>query len=155
MIERIDTFIFWQKWLFYTSLMCALFGILLAIYPDNPMFSPYFHAIATVFWPSSDIPLEVQCFKAFICGPLGGTIACCYLLMACIAWYPFKKKEVWARNAIMLSFGTWIILDSAVCLYYGVYFQVYMINAVSFLQKALPIIFTWNDFKKKISVEHY
>jgi hypothetical protein len=142
------SFLFWQRWLFYTSLLFALFGITFAIYGDNPLFMPYNRALAQIFWQSSEIPAEVAPFRAFIWGPLGGTIACCYLLLAYIARYPFRRKESWARNAIIVAFGTWIILDSAVSLNYGVYYQVYIINAFSFLIKALPLIFTWKDFQK-------
>ena len=145
-IKGIDTFNFWQKWLFYSSVSFALFGITFAIYGDNPLFAPYNRAVASVFWQISNTPQEAQSYRGFIYGPLGGTIACCYIFLAFIAWYPFKKKEAWARNAIIVAFGTWIILDSAICLYYGVYFQIYLINAFSFFQKALPIIFTWKDF---------
>lgn len=142
-----NSFLFWQKWLFYTSLLFALFGIFFAVYGSNPLFRPYNQALAQLFWHTSQIPAEIAPFRAFIWGPLGGTIACCYILLAYIAWYPFRKKERWARNAIMAAFGTWIILDSAVSLYYGVYFQFYLINAFSFLVKALPLVFTWKDFR--------
>jgi hypothetical protein len=140
------SFIFWQRWLFYSSLLCALFGVVLAIHGDNLFFLPYNQAIAFLFWHQPDVPPGVEPFRSFVRGPLGGTIACAYILLAFIAYYPFKRKEKWARNAIMLAFGTWIILDSAVCMYHGVYFQVYLINFLSLLQKLLPIIFTWKDF---------
>ena len=146
-IKRVNFFIFWQRWLFYSSIVFALFGITFAVYGDNPLFKPYNQAIASIFWQVTDTPQEVKLFKKFIFGPLGGTIACCYILLAFIALYPFKRKEIWARNAIIAAFGTWIVLDSAVCLYYGVFFQIYLINAFSFLQKAMPIVFTWKDFK--------
>ncbi|MFL5730087.1 MAG: hypothetical protein ACJ75J_11430 [Cytophagaceae bacterium] len=93
------------------------------------------------------MPDDAGRLRLFIWGPFGGTIACCYILVAFLAHYPFKRKEVWARNAIILAFGIWVLIDSLVCFYYGVYFQVYLINAFSILQKALPIIFTWKDFK--------
>ena len=109
---------------------------------------PYNKALAHVFGFGENIPAELVPFKAFIWGPLGGTIACCYILLAFIAWFPFRKKERWARNAIIVAFGVWVLLDSAVCVYYGAYFQIYIINAFSILVKALPIIFTWRDFKK-------
>ena len=141
------SFIFWQRWLFYSSLIFALFGIVFALYGNNPFFMPYNKALAHVFWFSKSIPIEAEPFRAFIWGPLGGTIACCYILLAFIAWFPFRRKELWARNAIMVAFGVWVVLDSAVCLYYGVYFQIFIINAFSFLIKALPIIFTWKEFK--------
>ena len=141
------SFIFWQRWLFYSSLLFALFGVVFALYGNNVFFMPYNNALAHIFWSSSNIPIEVEPFRAFIWGPLGGTIACCYILLAYIAWYPFQRKELWARNAVMVAFGVWIVLDSAVCINSGVYFQVYFINAFSFCIKALPIIFTWREFK--------
>jgi hypothetical protein len=141
------SFIFWQRWLFCSSLLFALFGIVCAVDGNIFLFMPYNHALAFDIWGTSEIPKEAESLRAFIWGSLGGTIACCYILVAFIVYYPFRRKETWARNAIMLAFGVWIILDSLVCIYYGVYFQIYIINAFSFLQKALPIIFTWKDFK--------
>ncbi|MBF9252196.1 hypothetical protein I2I11_02715 [Pontibacter sp. 172403-2] len=143
-----NSFLFWQKWLFYTSVLFALFGVAFAVYGDNPLFRPYNQALARLFWHSSQIPAEIVPFRAFIWGPLGGTIACSYILLAYIARYPFRRKERWARNAILVAFGTWVILDSAISVYYGVYFQFYLINAFSFLIKALPLVFTWKDFRK-------
>ena len=140
------SFIFWQRWLFYSSLLFALYGIVLALYGNNPLFIPYNNALAHIFWSSRNIPVEAESFKVFVCGPLGGTIACCYILLAFIAWFPFRRKELWARNAIMIAFGIWVVLDSAVCIEQGVYFQVYLINAFSIIIKALPIIFTWKEF---------
>lgn len=102
--------------------------------------------LAKVFWNSSQFPPEANSFRAFIYGPLGGTITCCYILLAFIAWYPFKEKQLWARNAIITAFSAWVIIDSSVCLYFGVYPQIYIINAFSISVKALPIIFTWKDF---------
>lgn len=141
-----SSFIFWQQWLFYTSLLFALFGIAFALFGNNPLFRPYNQALAQIFWDSSHIPPQIEPFRAFIWGSLGGTIACCYILLAYIAWFPFRRKERWARNAILFSFGTWILLDSFISLYYGVYFQLYIINTFSFLVKALPLIFTWKEF---------
>jgi hypothetical protein len=141
------SFIFWQRWLFYSCLIFALFGIIFAIDGNIFLFAPYNHALAEILWETPEIPKEAESLRAFIWGSLGGTIACCYILTAFIAYYPFRRKEAWSRNAIIFAFGVWIILDSLVCIYYGVYFQIYIINAFSFLQKALPIIFTWKNFK--------
>ncbi len=141
------SFIFWQRWLFYSSLLFALFGVVFALYGNNVFFLPYNKALAHIFGLGETLPIELEPFRAFIWGPLGATIACCYILLAFIAWFPFQRKERWARNAIIVAFGIWVFLDSVVCIYYGVYFQVYAINAFSILQKSLPIIFTWKDFK--------
>lgn len=142
-----SSFIFWQRWLFLSSILFAMFGIVFAVYGNNPFFMPYNKALAYIFWSGENMPAGTEPFRAFIWGPLGGTIACCYILLAFIAWFPFRRKERWARNAIIAAFGIWILLDSAVCIYYGAWFQIYIINAFSLLQKGLPIIFTWREFK--------
>ena len=143
---KYNHFLFWQKWLFYTSLLFTFYGIVFAFYGKNILFLPYDKMLAKVFWNSSQFPPEADSFRAFIYGPLGGTITCCYILLAFIAWYPFKEKQVWARNAIITAFSVWVIIDSVVCLYFGAYPQIYIINAFSISVKALPIIFTWKDF---------
>ena len=143
-----NKFLFWQKWLFYTSLLFAIAGICFAFFGKSFLFKPYEIMLAGVFWQSKSFPLYVEPFRDFIYGPFGGTIACCYILLAFIAYYPFKEKRVWARNAIIVAYSVWVIIDSATSLYFGIFGQVYFINSFSFLVKALPIIFTWKDFKK-------
>lgn len=145
---KFNQFLFWQKWLFYTSLLFAISGIAFAFYGNNIVFQSYNKMLASIFWQSSQLPPKAELFRAFIYGPLGGTIACCYILLAFIAKYPFREKQKWARNSIIAAFSVWVILDSSVCLYYGVYPQIYIINAFSIIIKALPIIFTWKDFSQ-------
>lgn len=141
------SFVFWQRWLVYSSLFLAIAAILFAFDISSAIFVHYDQAIAQIFWQTPNIPTDVQAFRKFVAGPLGGTIACAYILLAYLAWYPFGRKEQWARNAIMVSFGIWFMADSYICLKYGVNFQVFLINGLSVLQKALPIIFTWKAFK--------
>ncbi len=68
-----NSFLFWQKWLYYTSIAFALAGISFALFGNN-------------------FPVEADHFRAFIVGPLGGTITCCYILLAFIALYLYKTK---------------------------------------------------------------
>ncbi len=142
-------FRFWQQWLFYTSVLFACFGILFALYGNNYLFKNYNDAIANKFFGTQEFPAQAEQFRAFIWGPLGGTIACSYILLAYIAYYPFSKKERWAYYAICAAFGTWIIIDTAACFYYRIYFQIYMINAFSLTVKLLPLVFTWKYFFRK------
>lgn len=102
--------------------------------------------LAEAFWHQAQTPAGIKAFNTFMYKPFGGTIACCYILLAYIAYYPFKEKQVWARNAIILGFGCWVIIDSIGCLYAKVYPQIYVINAFSIFVKALPVIFTWKSF---------
>jgi hypothetical protein len=144
-----SSFLFWQKWLFYTSLVFAIAGIVFAFSGNTPLSEPYNTMLAKIFWHSSKFPTEVDPFRTFIYAPLGGTIACCYILLAFIARYPFKNKQRWARNAIIVAFSVWALIDSSVCIYFKVYPQVYIINLFSITIKALPIIFTWKHFSSK------
>jgi hypothetical protein len=151
------SFLFWQKWLVYTSLVFAIAGIAFALLGNNFLFKPYNTMLAKLFWGSSKFPPEADQFRTFIYAPLGGTMACCYILLAFIARYPFKNKQRWARNAIIVAFSVWALIDSGVCIYFGVYAQVYLINAFSITIKALPIIFTWKHFspQDKFSNSYY
>jgi hypothetical protein len=144
-----NRFNFWQQWLFYTSIGFALFGVVLACFGDNPLFHYYNQALAKIFWQQEELPEAANRFRAFVSGPLGGTIACCYTLTAFIAWYPFAKKEKWAWWAIAVSYTIWMVLDSTVCWYYGVHFQVYLINLFSVVVKLLPLVMTWKYFNKE------
>ena len=144
---KYNTFLFWQKWLFYSSILFACAGIYFAFFGNSILFQPYERMLAFAFWKSKNFPTDAEPFRAFIYGPFGGTIACCYILLAFIAYYPFKEKRIWARNAIIVAYTVWVIIDSIACFYYGIYAQIYLINAFSILTKALPLIFTWQDFK--------
>ena len=124
-ISMIKSFIFWQRWLFYSSLLFALFGIVIAIYGNNFFFMPYNKALAHIFGFGENIPTELELFKAFIWGPLGGTIACCYILLAFIAWFPFRKKERWAQNAIIVARSMVIIGFGCLCLLWCLFSDIY------------------------------
>jgi len=148
-------FIFWQKWLLYSSLLFAFWGILLAVDGYNILLSAYNVGLCESLWGQKSFPLIAEPFHRFILGPLGGTIAACYILLAYIAAYPFKNREPWARNAVILAFATWAIIDSAIAIYNHVYFHVYVVNIFSIVIKALPLIFTWRAFEKeKVNSSH-
>lgn len=148
-VENSRRFLFWQRWLYYSSLLFALFGLVLAFYGTNPLFQPYQRMLAHVFYNQSQFPDASHTFYQFVLGPLGATIFVCYFLLACIAKYPFRNKERWARNAIVIGFSIWYITDALVAVYYGVYIHTFVIHLlISVPQKALPVIFTWKAFNR-------
>lgn len=146
MLIKPPSFLFWQRWLFYSSILFALAGILFAFFGTSSLFSSYNKMLANIFWNQPHTPYEIERFSNFMYKPFGGTIACCYILLAFIAYHPFKEKQVWARNAIIIGFSCWVIIDSIGCIYAKIYPQIYLINAFSIIIKALPIIFTWRSF---------
>ncbi len=148
-VHQSRRFYFWQQWLFYSSILFAIFGLVLAFYGNNPLFSPYHRMLAVIFFDQEALPDNTRELYTFIMGPMGATITGFYLMLACIARYPFKRKERWARNAIIIAFGAWFVTDAVVSIYYGVYFQALVLHLlVSVPQKALPLIFTWKEFNR-------
>ncbi len=141
-------FHFWQQWLFYSSLLFAAAGVVLAFFGNNPFFRPYHQMLAEIFFGQDFFPEETQLLYIFVMGPMGATIAGFYILLAYVARYPFKRREKWAQTAIIVAFGIWFLIDAIVSIYYGVLFQVLVVHLlISVPQKALPLIFTWKAFK--------
>src|SRR5690554_687639 len=79
------SFHFWQQWLFYSSLLFAAAGLLIAFYGNNPLFSPYHRMLADLFFGQDQFPGATHQLYTFIMGPVGATIAGIYLLLAFIA----------------------------------------------------------------------
>lgn len=141
-------FLFWQKWLLYSSLLIALSGITITLGDTNPFLEEYERLLTRNLFKDSHLGSDGAIVLQFLRGPFGATICCAYLLLSCIAAGPFKRKERWSRNAIAITFGIWFILDTVFCISYNMYFQAFVLNGISLLQKALPLIFTWKEFNE-------
>ncbi len=140
------TFDFWQKWLVVASVFFVVFGVAAATLNETVLFQLYNSQLTKAFWQSAEMPEDVKEFKAFILGPLGGTIAGSFLLQAFIAHIPFKRREKWAYNASVASLLLWFTVDSSVSLYHGAVFNVLLVNLVSLIAIGLPLLFTWKYF---------
>jgi hypothetical protein len=143
------SFIFWQRWLFYSSILFAVCSILFAL-ADGYTFDFYNVYLGRRLGAEQMTP-ETRKLVSFLRGPMGGTMACSYILLAYITAIPFSKRELWSRDAIVVSFGAWIILDTAACIYYGIYLQV-ALNVFSLLVKAIPLTVTWKYFNTGTTV---
>jgi hypothetical protein len=138
-----NPFLFWQRWLLVSGLLFAAGSVALAIINDEYI-SWYNQKLIAVFGLQKATEESTRLIS-FLRGPMGGTMACCYILLSYIAAFPFQNKETWARDAIVVGFGFWMLLDTAACLYYSMYLQV-VVNVISLLVKALPLVFTWKYF---------
>ncbi|HLO60856.1 MAG TPA: hypothetical protein VK179_19050 [Bacteroidales bacterium] len=145
--EEDKQFDFWQKWLYYSSLLIAAGVLFIFILFPGLLYIPYVRFLAESLQLPYDAQEAAMNFMLFFRGPFGATLICAYLMLAWISSHAFKRKDAWARNAIAGAFSVWFIIDSLFCMYYGIWFQLYAINLLSFLQKALPLGFTWKYFK--------
>lgn len=140
------SFTFWQKWLYYTSILFAFIGIVLAFFNDSIFFSLWNEQLQIWLGIEGEMPSNLLKFKDFILAPLGGTIAGSYILMAFIAKYPFRNREKWAWQAAVLSLLTWFVIDSSISFYHGAYFNIVLINLFTLVLQGLPLVFTRKYF---------
>jgi hypothetical protein len=139
-------FSFWQKWLFVTGLLLALFGVTFALFGGTPLFEIFDTQINPVFWGSVEIPdLAAGEFQRWIYGVLGATIAGWGVFLAFIAHYPFKNREPWAWNCILTGIIVWYVLDTGISLYFRVYFNA-VFNAVLLALVVIPLGFSRKHF---------
>ncbi len=138
-------FAFWQRWILVASGAFAAFGVLAALFPFAPLFAPRNAAIADAFW-GGRWTAEAAAYHAFSAGPLGGTIAGSYVLQAFVAAVPFRNREAWAWHAILWATAVWFVVDSAVSVWHGATFNVYMINVVPLAVFGIPLAATFRAF---------
>ncbi|MEM1055779.1 MAG: hypothetical protein AAGI52_09635 [Bacteroidota bacterium] len=117
----------WQKALVIASVLFALVGLLMALWPFGIVFAPWTGAIADTFF-GGVWTTEAEAYHRFAMGPLGATMTGYFVLQTVIAAIPFGKRERWAWHAMVWGLVTWFVIDSAVSLLHGAAFNVWMIN---------------------------
>lgn len=138
-------FEFWQRWLLLASLAFALFGLLVALFPFGFPFALRNEAVAETFFQGR-WTAQTTAYHAFSAGPLGGTIAGFYVLQAFIAATAFRRRERWAWQATLWGMLVWFVIDSAVSVWHGAVFNVYLVNLVPLVVFGLPLAMTFRLF---------
>jgi hypothetical protein len=139
-------FLFWQKWLTYANAMIIVVGILVAFAGNSFFFELHNAYTKEVFFNGNEFTPEVLRLKNWLFGIIGGTIVGFHILMVMISENAFKKKEKWAYNAMWLGLLSWFCIDSFISVYYGAFYNVWIINLVALLVIGLPLVMTRNDF---------
>lgn len=139
-------FFFWQRWLFAVAVLIVIFGLLLAFFGQTPMFDLLFnHQINPAFWDSPNVSGDNKIFQGWIYGVLGATVAGWGMFLVFLVHYPFKDRERWAWNCITYGLLVWFMTDTAISLWFRVYFNV-LFNLTLFIAGILPILFTRKTF---------
>ena len=100
------SFSFWQKWMFTVAIIVIFFGLALAFLNQTTLFDTLFNnQINPEFWSTSQVDENISAFQGWIYGVLGSTVAGWGILIASIAYYPFKRKEKWAWNSLTVGAG--------------------------------------------------
>jgi len=141
-----NRFYFWQTWLFAVGLVIVVFGLALAFFNQTAAFDLLFNdRINPVFWGIRDAPAEVAAFQQWIYGVLGATVAGWGVFLAFIARYPFRNRERWAWNCLAVGLLLWYTVDTALSLYFQVYFNA-IFNTVLLGAVILPLAFSRKAF---------
>jgi hypothetical protein len=129
-----------QKWLFLFAVGMVIFGLILAVFSQAPLFDLIFNqSINVVFWGSDNLSsAHVIDFQQWIYGVLGATISGWGLSIAFIAAKPFSNRENWAWSCIASSITLWYITDTLISVYFNVYINV-IINTIILLGIAAPL----------------
>ena len=137
---------FWRKWLLAVSIYHVVFGLLLAFFNQSlfmdVLLNQYFDPI---FWPDNHISTGTMQYKGWVSSVLGSVIASWALLIAFIAYYPFKLREKWAWQSIAVAVIFWFVVDTACSLYYRVPVNA-VFNLFTFVLFAVPLFFTKKYF---------
>ncbi len=139
------TFLFWQRWLFATSLFIIAFGVMMALMNGTALFAPFDQGINPVFWDGQEPSAAAVAFQGWVYGVWGATVAGWGVFLACMAWYPFKARQVWSRNCFAGGLALWYVLDTGISLAYGVYFNAFF-NTLLLVLAVLPLGFSWHAF---------
>jgi len=105
-----DRFEFWRRWMVGLAGLVMLFGMSLAIQG--------LHADRVFTWllfdgdyPESFGP-ELLAYVRFVTGVLGAVMAGWAVLMVIVLWGPFRRRERWSWNALVISLALWFVVDT-------------------------------------------
>lgn len=138
------SFQFWQRWLLVVSVLLLLGGLgmfAIGLLPFVPPNDP----VVAAFWPEGDMTPAAESFFHWTFGVWGSTLAGWAVALIFLARYPFKRKEKWAWNAIVVGIAVWFPTDTFVSAYFRVHFNV-ILNLVILVLVILPLVFTRKEF---------
>jgi hypothetical protein len=116
-----------------------------ALFSGTMIFEAFNNQINPVFWGFETVPVTTFNFQRWIYGVLGSTMIGWGIFLIFIAHYPFKMKERWSWNCFIMGLMVWFVIDTAISLYFHVYFNA-VFNSVLFILGLLPLVLTRNEF---------
>ena len=146
-----NNFKFWQRWLLIVGVVVAVFGFFMAVFNGTSIFNIFNDQINPVFWGTEEPSGPSIAFQRWVYGAWGATVSGWGFFLVFIARYPYRNREKSARNYLIYGLAIWFIVDTAISIYYAVYFNA-IFNTVLLLLVALPLGFTWKVFDKVLPI---
>jgi hypothetical protein len=140
-------FSFWQRWLFIVGLIIVVFGLVMAFLNGTTVFELFNGQIDPAFWGDGDTPEAATRFRQWAYGAWGATVAGWGIFVAFIAHHPFRHRERWSWNCLAVGLLVWYLADTAISLYFRVYFNA-VFNTVLLILVTLPLTCTRKYFSE-------
>jgi hypothetical protein len=137
---------FLDHWLFAVCVVFGLAGLLWVVVGSFDPFGLWDGMLAKAFYDGRT-PESVDRFRRFILGPFGATNAGCFVALALIARFPFRRREPWAFAAIAGAIGLWFVVDSAASIAHGAAFNVWLVNVPCVVLLGVPLIGLYSRFR--------
>jgi hypothetical protein len=136
-------FNFWQKWLLIAGIFVSVFGVAMVLNLTAEGFDAQFNP---VFWGEEIPDIQVKNYQQWIIGVLGSVMVSWGIFIGFIAAVPFKKKEKWSRDCLLIAILSWYVLDTFISLNANVGFNA-LLNTAFAIVLIIPVGFTFNQFK--------
>jgi len=141
----VNGFVFWYRWLFVTAVIISIFGLFMAFFSGTRLFDLFNNQINPVFWEAGALEAGTKAFQQWVYGAWGATVAGWGIFLAFMARYPFRNRELWSWNCLLVGMVVWFVVDTGFSAYFKVYVNV-ALNAVLFVLVLLPLLFTRRHF---------
>lgn len=138
-----SSYLRWCHYLFVLSISFAIQGLSWTLMGSFDPFGWYDQFAAEVLYESTLIPQEVEAFKSFIMVPFGATDAAYFVLMAFVIHFPLRQGERWAWTAIATATSLWFVWDTALSIWLGAWFNVWIVNVPCILMIGLGLMGTY------------
>ena len=140
-----NRFMFWQRWLLILSGIIIIFGLVMSLLSSTTIFDLLNNQVDPTFWGTQPIPEQALAFRSWVYGVTGAAMAGWGVFFAFLAHYPFRRREKWAWNCILLGMLVWYVPDTTISLIHGVTFNA-LFNTVLLIAIALPLMMTRKEF---------
>jgi hypothetical protein len=138
----------WSRWLVLVAVFVILFGGAMALFGGSPFFDLAFNRqIDPAFWSSRSLDEATRRFQVWIYGAWGATVLGWGVILAFMAWGPFRRRERWAWWALLLGISSWYCIDTLISISHKVYFNAFVINTPLFLAALIPLLATRRAFQ--------
>lgn len=124
--------------------LIGLAGALFVLAPDFVGLAWLNRGVAAAFFPSG-VPEGATGLRHWLYAVEGATLVGFGVLGLAVARVGFRRREPWARNALLTAVGAWFVLDTAVSAGHGVWANVALNIGIALCLLA-PIVALWGRF---------